>query len=642
MTEEDLRSMVDVIMNPEQVVYGIEKMDNRKAFFFLKQAEDGTLNLAEIYSDKKGNLTAKSYYKTKKGVDQRVMEIKNSLLPTPEASSGSPLSDGKGINFFSIEQEKTAENAENERKIADSVVNTANKLGGAEATVYSSLDDVPEVYRPEVEQGAKGWYDPETHTVHVYLPNCEDGNDAQRTVFHEKIGHEGMEVLLGGEDEVRKFANFVYNSVAASTRGKILEIANEYDPDWKKHDRMNVGTQEYIARLAEEGPKTAEDFSLWTKIKHYLIKVLKKLGIRVPGLLNDKDLRYYLMKAGKALHVWDNMPQEKQEAMMKQASNAEIKDSLGEGAKNGKPRQKKGESMVQYMKRVQEWRKWKNAREDENDPVPPMFYDIDKDEAGKKEWAQLNKDWRERHHLAGEEPTGLPIRMEGEEDGAYMTRIHEYEKWKDAMKDQEDPMPDMFAFEKKKQEEVKRKYEDWLARHELLEQQQADLDLYEGKIYPAETNPEADALEQQVMQDLAEVTSTDVSKDGAAKTVKHAVIHRRKNMEEASADDAIYINDVKNRIEKMADSGAFDKLLSDYQGKPNRAEKLAEAIPYIIEAPRRLRDLAHDLNATGAFDKGHIHIQPADVEAIQPFVADLIAETGKKHTELRDGKEVEV
>lgn len=210
------------------------------------------------------------------------------------------------------------------------------------------------------------------------------------------------------------------------------------------------------------------------------------------------------------------------------------------------------------------------------------------------------------------------------------------------MKDQEDPLPDMFAFEKKKQKEVKRKYEDWLAKHDLLEQQQADLDLYEGKIYPAETNPKADALEQQVMQDLAEVTSTDVSKEGAAKTVKHAVIHRRKNMEEASADDAIYINDVKNRIEKMADSGVFDKLLSDYKGKPNRAEKLAEAIPYIIEAPRRLRDLAHDLNATGAFDKGHIHIQPADVEAIQPFVADLIAETGKRHTELKDGKEVEV
>lgn len=532
--------------------------------------------------------------------------------------------------------------ADKQKQVSDRVVNTANKLGGAEATVYTSVDEVPDAYLSDVKNGATGWYDPTTHTVHVYLPNCADANEAERTVLHEKIGHEGMEVLLGGEDGVRKFANFVYNSVAASTRGKILDIANKYDPDWKNPDRMNVGTQEYIAHLAEEGPKTAEDFSLWTKIKHYLIKVLKKLGVRVPGLLNDMDLRYYLMKAGKALHVWDEMPQEKQEAMMKQASNAEIKDALSDGAGKGKPRQKKGESTIQYMKRVQEWRKWQNAREDKENPEPPMFYDIDKDEAGKKEWAQLNKDWRERHHLVGEEPTGMPIRMENEEDEAYMNRIHEYEKWQAAMKDQEDPLPDMFAFEKKKQEEVKRKYEDWLAKHDLLEQQQADLDLYEGKIYPAETNPKADALEQQVMQDLAEVTSTDVSKEGAAKTVKHAVIHRRKNMEEASADDAIYINDVKNRIEKMADSGVFDKLLSDYKGKKNRAEKLAETIPYIIEAPRRLRDMAQNLNATGVFDKGHIHIQPADVEAIQPYVTDLITETAKKHTEIKKGKEIEV
>lgn len=532
--------------------------------------------------------------------------------------------------------------ADKQKQVSDRVVNTANKLGGAEATVYTSVDEVPDAYLSDVKNGATGWYDPTTHTVHVYLPNCADANEAERTVLHEKIGHEGMEVLLGGEDGVRKFANFVYNSVAASTRGKILDIANKYDPDWKNPDRMNVGTQEYIAHLAEEGPKTAEDFSLWTKIKHYLIKVLKKLGVRVPGLLNDKDLRYYLMKAGKALHVWDEMPREKQEAMMKQASNAEIKDALSDGAGKGKPRQKKGESTIQYMKRVQEWRKWQNAREDKENPEPPMFYDIDKDEAGKKEWAQLNKDWRERHHLVGEELTGMPIRMEKEEDDAYMNRIHEYEKWQAAMKDQEDPLPDMFAFEKKKQEEVKRKYEDWLAKHDLLEQQQADLDLYEGKIYPAETNPKADALEQQVMQDLAEVTSTDVSKEGAAMTVKHAVIHRRKNMEEASADDAIYINDVKNRIEKMADSGVFDKLLSDYKGKKNRAEKLAETIPYIIEAPRRLRDMAHNLNATGVFDKGHIHIQPADVEAIQPYVTDLITETAKKHTEIKKGKEIEV
>ena len=532
--------------------------------------------------------------------------------------------------------------ADMQKQVSDRVVNTANKLGGAEATVYTSVDEVPDAYLSDVKNGATGWYDPTTHTVHVYLPNCADANEAERTVLHEKIGHEGMEVLLGGENEVRKFANFVYRSASKDVRGKIIDFANKYDRDWKNNDRMNVGTQEYIAHLAEEGPKTAEDFSLWTKIKHYLIKVLKKLGVRVPGLLNDKDLRYYLMKAGKALHVWDEMPQEKQEALMKQASNAEIKDALSDGAGKGKPRQKKGESAIQYMKRVMEWKRWKEAREDENDPEPPMFYDFDKDAEGKKEWECLNKDWRDSHHLQGDEMPIKPERKEGETDEAFFSRYKEWEKWNDAMADKENPMPDMFSFEKQKQDEARQKYEDWLTRHELNEQNDADLDLYEGKIYPAETNPEADALEQRVMQDLAEVTSTDVSKEGAAKTVKHAVIHRRKNMEEASADDAIYINDVKNRIEKMADSGVYDKLLSDYKGKKNRAEKLAETIPYIIEAPRRLRDMAHNLNATGVFDKGHIHIQPADVEAIQPYVTDLITETAKKHTVIRKGKEIEV
>lgn len=532
--------------------------------------------------------------------------------------------------------------ADKQKQVSDRVVNTANKLGGAEATVYTSVDEVPDAYLSDVKNGATGWYDPTTHTVHVYLPNCADADEAQRTVFHEKIGHEGMEVLLGGEQGVRKFADFVYKSVDKKTRGKILDFAHQYDPGWNNPDRINIGTQEYIAHLAEEGPTTAEDFSLWTKIKHYLIKVLKKLGIRVPGLLNDKDLRYYLMKAGKALHVWDNMPKEKQEAMMAQASNAEIKDALADGAGKGKPRQKKGESAIQYMKRVMEWKRWKEAREDKEDPEPPMFYDFDKDAEGKKEWERLNKEWRDSHGLRGEEMPLRPERKEGESDDAFMNRYKEWEKWNDAMGDKENPMPDMFSFEKQKQDEARQKYEDWLTRHELNEQNDADLDLYEGKIYPAETNPEADALEQEVMQDLAEVTSTDVSKEGAATTVKHAVIHRRKNMEEASADDAIYINDVKNSIEKMAESGAFDKLLSDYQGKPNKAEKLAEAIPYIIEAPRRIREIAYKLNSTGVFGEGHIHITPDDVEAIQELRPQLAEVTANTHTEIKDGKEVKL
>lgn len=539
--------------------------------------------------------------------------------------------------------------ADKQKQVSDRVVNTANKLGGAEATVYTSVDEVPDAYLSDVKNGATGWYDPTTHTVHVYLPNCADANEAERTVLHEKIGHEGMEVLLGGEDGVRKFANFVYRSVGKDVRGKIIDFANKYDPDWKNPDRMNVGTQEYIAHLAEEGPKTAEDFSLWTKIKHYLIKLLKKLGVRVPGLLNDKDLRYYLMKAGKALHVWDNMPKEKQEAMMKQASNAEIKDALSNGPGKGKPQMKKGESAIQFIKRASEWERWKEAREDENDPEPPMFYDFDKDAEGKKEWERLNKEWRDSHHLQGDEMPIEPERKEGETEEAFSSRYKEWEKWNDAMADKENPMPDMFSFEKEKQDEARQKYEDWLTKHELNEQNNADLDLYEGKIYPAETNPEADALEQRVMQDLAEVTSTDVSKEGAARSVHDAVIYRRKNIESASADDAIFINSVKQDLNKIANTSYLgrkadaiaDAVKETVTGKSPKtlAKKMAEAIPYIIEAPRRMRDIADEMNAAGAFENGHIHVTENDIDAIQPFTEELRNLASKNHKVEKDGKE---
>lgn len=532
---------------------------------------------------------------------------------------------------------------------ADKVKNVANVLGGAEVTSYTNASEVPDEYKEAVEQGARGWYDPSTHTVHVYLPNCADADEAQRTVFHEKIGHEGMEVLLGGEQGVRKFADFVYKSVDKKTRGKILDFAHQYDPGWNNPDRINIGTQEYIAHLAEEGPTTAEDFSLWTKIKHYLIKVLKKLGIRVPGLLNDKDLRYYLMKAGKALHVWDNMPKEKQEAMMAQASNAEIKDALADGAGKGKPHRKKGEGEIAYIKRRKEWERWKIAREDTEDPEPPMFYDFDKDAEGKKEWERLNKKWRDEHHLQGDEMPTKPERKEGETDKEFFPRYKEWEKWDNAIADKENPMPDMFAFEKQKQDKARKEYEAWLTRHELNEQNNADLDLYEGKIYPAETNPEADALEQEVMQDLAEVTSTDVSKEGAARSVHDAVIYRRKNIESASADDAIFINSVKQELNKMANASYLgrkadaiaDAVKETVTGKSpkTQAKKMAEAIPYIIEAPRRMRDIADEMNAVGAFENGHIHVTAKDIDAIQPFTDELRVLASKSHKIEKDGKE---
>lgn len=100
---EDIRNIVDVISSPDKIIFFKEAEGNRRnMFYFLKEAEVGAYNLMEIYSNRKGNLTAKTFYKSKKDASQRVMDIDKSLLPTSETYSGAILSDANIPQMFEI------------------------------------------------------------------------------------------------------------------------------------------------------------------------------------------------------------------------------------------------------------------------------------------------------------------------------------------------------------------------------------------------------------------------------------------------------------------------------------------------------------------------------------------------------------
>ena len=116
LTDEGIQNMVDVLNQPDGILYGVDKKDGRKLFFFLKDAGNGLYNLTEVCSTKKGNLTAKSFYKTKKkGISQRVMEIKDSLLPTSVTYSGEFLSsDAKIPTLFEI-NESSSKNIDDDK-----------------------------------------------------------------------------------------------------------------------------------------------------------------------------------------------------------------------------------------------------------------------------------------------------------------------------------------------------------------------------------------------------------------------------------------------------------------------------------------------------------------------------------------------
>lgn len=100
LTKHDIKRMVDVVAFPSKIIYGTEPTSGRNLFYFLMDSLNGTYNLLEVYANKKGNLTAKTYYKTKKDATQRVMELSKTLLPTSETYSGAILSKAKVPQMF--------------------------------------------------------------------------------------------------------------------------------------------------------------------------------------------------------------------------------------------------------------------------------------------------------------------------------------------------------------------------------------------------------------------------------------------------------------------------------------------------------------------------------------------------------------
>ena len=93
LSDNDIRNIVDVIHKPDKVLFlGWDEKTQSNKFAFLKVSDAGTYNLLEVYSTRNGNLTAKTFFNTKKGISQRVMELDKTLLPTSETYFGeSPL-----------------------------------------------------------------------------------------------------------------------------------------------------------------------------------------------------------------------------------------------------------------------------------------------------------------------------------------------------------------------------------------------------------------------------------------------------------------------------------------------------------------------------------------------------------------------
>ncbi len=168
------------------------------------------------------------------------------------------------------------------------VEKVAQKTGG-KVKMVSSVDEITnKAAKDAIEEGRKitGWYDEKTGEVHLYMPNIHDRYTAEKTIWHEVVGHKGMRELFGDE-RFDKFLREVWYDLDKPENAALKKLVDEE----RKFNPLNIydAIEEGIARLAEDGKGEA---GFWNGIKNKVSDFLHEIGYRIAP--NTKDVKYLL------------------------------------------------------------------------------------------------------------------------------------------------------------------------------------------------------------------------------------------------------------------------------------------------------------------------------------------------------------
>lgn len=175
-------------------------------------------------------------------------------------------------------------------RIGKAIDKAAEKTGGKVKMVNAVEEIGNEQVRRDIESGKKvtGWYDEKTGEVHLYMPNIHDAYTAEKTVWHETVGHKGMRGLLGDKfkDYMRGLWMDLDNPINAELRAYVKERMSK--------DSMGFydAIEDFIAESVEKG-KGEPGF--WNNIKNKVTDALHEIGYRISP--NVKDVKYMLWLA---------------------------------------------------------------------------------------------------------------------------------------------------------------------------------------------------------------------------------------------------------------------------------------------------------------------------------------------------------
>ena len=178
--------------------------------------------------------------------------------------------------------------------VSERIIKTVEKVAkrtGGKVKMVNSVEEIenPKV-RKDIENGKQvtGWYDEKTGEVHLYMPNIHNTYTAEKTVWHETVGHKGMRGLLGDKFDsyMRDLWMDLDNPINAELRAYVKEKMN------MNHLGFYDAIEEFIAKSAEDG-KGEPGF--WNYIKNKVTDALHEIGYRVSP--NVKDVKYMLWLA---------------------------------------------------------------------------------------------------------------------------------------------------------------------------------------------------------------------------------------------------------------------------------------------------------------------------------------------------------
>ncbi len=274
-----------------------------------------------IANDGKGNwvVTAYDYVTSKEKKRKDAAATVTPGQPNVGAGAVAPnLSKGKGtanVSYTQAPKQKSslseaaaqaaakAELQAAQRKAA----HTLSKKLGVGVTIINDVNAIPDAKtRASVEAATKqgkrvrGWYNPKTNEVSIFLPGCLSVADIEQTFIHEVVAHKGLRALLGVEsfdglcDEVWKWMD---TNLSQSEKEKWLSY-----PGVKGDTR--AAADEYMAAIAEQmraselesaaNTEQSAVHKIWNTMLDYVKQALHKLGIGEHSFRSQQEFNDYI------------------------------------------------------------------------------------------------------------------------------------------------------------------------------------------------------------------------------------------------------------------------------------------------------------------------------------------------------------